>query len=51
MGQNKVLCYALSRKNKNMIPNWIKIFIPAMLIAGLFRVILIHFVPLVFHEF
>ena len=29
-----------------MMPNWIRILIPAMLIAALFRVILIHFVPL-----
>lgn len=34
-----------------MIPNWIKILIPAMLFAGLFRVILIHFIPLIFNEF
>jgi len=34
-----------------MIPNWIRILIPAMLFAGLLRVILIHFIPLIIHEY
>jgi hypothetical protein len=33
-----------------MIPNWVRILVPAVLFAGLFRVILAHFVPLFFYE-
>jgi len=29
-----------------MIPNWLRIFIPAMLVAAMFRVFLIAFVKL-----